>query len=437
MSTRPNVLVIAEAANPEWVSVPLVGWSLATALRDVANVHIATQIRNRDAFLRAGLREGRDFTAIDSEAVARQLWRLTQILRMGRGKGWTTGAALSALGYLYFERLLWARFGDDLKMGRFDLVHRVTPLSPTVSSPIAKHCQRAGVSFVMGPINGGLPWPKGFGAERRREREWLSYVRDVYKLMPGRSATLDAASAIIVGSRHTESEMPARVRDKCFYLPENAVDLSRFSLPPRSWPAVPETASPLRGCFIGRLVPYKGPDMLIEAAAPLMRAGRFRLDVIGDGPMAQSLKAQAEQEGVTDAITFHGQLPHHDVQDITHQADLLTFPSVREFGGGVILEAMALGVVPVVVDYGGPGELVDEAVGFKIPIGPRSDIVTALRRKLEEIAAAPTLLPTLSAAAATRVRDRFTWTAKATQITEIYEWVLARKSHESVAHQGG
>lgn len=417
--SRPRVLAIAEAANPEWVSVPLVGWSQATALRAVADVHIVTQIRNRAAFLRAGMVEGQDFTAIDSEAVAAPLHRLSGLLRMGSGKGWTMATAIAALSYPYFERQLWKQFKDRLRAGEFDLVHRITPLSPTVQSPIAAKCRAAGVPFILGPLNGGVPWPPGFDAERRREREWLSYVRGAYKLLPWRGSTLAAASAILCGSRHTQGEIPARHAEKTVWLPENAIDPDRFNLVAKQ-----ALDLPLRGCFIGRLVPYKGPDMLLEAAAPLLRDGRLVLDIIGDGPMRAGLAAQAAELGVTTAVTFHGNLPHGEVQSVAARANLLTFPSIREFGGGVVLEAMALGVVPLVVDYAGPGELVDDTVGFKVPIGGRAQIVDGLRTRLEQIAANPAPLPALAAAARTRVQQDYTWDAKARRVAQVYDRVL-------------
>lgn len=422
-TSKINALIIAEAANPEWVSVPLVGWSLYSALRSVTNAHLVTQIRNRDAILRTGLKEGEDFTAIDSEAIARPMSKFANFIQPDKGKGWTIKAAISSISYPYFEYLVWKQFGKDIKAGRYDVVHRITPVSPTASSSIARKCAKYNVPFVVGPLNGGVPWPKGFDSERRREREWLSYVRSAYKILPGRNKMLRASAAIIVGSRYTESEIPKRYREKTIYLPENAIDPDRFSLTSSQ-----SQKLPIRGCFIGRLVPYKGPDMLLEAAGPLLRSGKLVLDIIGDGPLMSSLKSTVMANDLNKAVTLHGWLEHEKVQKVAAKANLLTFPSIREFGGGVVLEAMALGIVPVIVDYAGPAELVIDGTGYKVPIGSRQQTIANFRAQLEHIVANPAALVDTAVSAKEYAHSNFTWSEKAQQIKQIYDWVQNNNS---------
>jgi glycosyltransferase involved in cell wall biosynthesis len=241
--------------------------------------------------------------------------------------------------------------------------------------------------------------------------------------MPGRRKSLEAATAIITGSRHTQSEIPLHLQDRTVYIPENGIDPKRFNKRAKQ-----DISGPLRACFIGRLVPYKGPDMLLEAAGPALHEGRLILDIVGDGPMRNELEAQVKQAGLEKSVTFHGMLDHHAVQDVAVQSNLLTFPSIREFGGGVVIEAMSLGVVPLIVDYAGPGELVGLKTGFKVPIGTRSEIVATFGAQLEAILADPSALPEMGAASQEYVQSKFTWEAKASQILDVYNWALADRS---------
>ncbi len=423
-STKPRVLIIAEAANPEWVSVPLVGWSLANALREVAHVHLVTHERNREAILRFGLVEGADFTAVNSDALVGPLLRVARAFGGKKGKGWTALTAATSLAYPYFEHLVWRQFSERIRAGEFDIVHRITPLSPTAPSSMAKKCFKAGVPFVLGPLNGGVPWPKEFAAERRAEKEWLSYVRSAYKLLPGRAATLKFASAILVASRFTESEIPKKSRDKCIYMPENGIDPGKFS---KHVPKLIEQ-KPMRACFIGRMVPYKGPDMLLEAAEPLLQSGALHLDMIGDGPLLPQLKELCAKKGLCDAVTFHGWLAHDRVQDVASQSSLLTLPSIREFGGGVVLEALAMGLAPVIVDYAGPSELVKLTSGFLVPMGSRAEIIRSLEKKLRSLVANPDLVSNTGERGREAVLAAFTWPQKAKQIAEVYDWQINGRS---------
>ena len=422
MNSRPRVLLIAEAANPEWASVPLEGWSHSRAISGLVDAHTVTQVRNRDAFVRAGLVEGRDFTVIDSEAVSRPIYTLADLLRGGAGKGWTTISAMSTLSYYYFEHLVWRRFYPQLRARRFDLVHRLTPLNPVTPSLLARRCRSIGVPFVLGPLNGGVPWPRGFDAARRREREWLSYIRNAYRVLPEHRATLRDAAAVIIGSRDTWLQVPSTSRGRCVYIPENAVDPARFPEPPARSPG-----PRLRVVFLGRLVPYKGPDMLVEAAAPLVQAGRIELTIVGDGPERPNLERMIRERGVESGVRLTGWIEQAQVHHRLAEADVMALPSIREFGGAVALEAMVCGAVPIVIRYGGPGELVTPSTGYLLEMSTRAEIVRQLRETLESIAADPGQLAARRSAGIRRVRSRFTWGAKAAQVAEVYDWVLGRR----------
>jgi hypothetical protein len=62
------------------------------------------------------------------------LYKLAVALRGGKNVGWTLQMAINYLSYLFFEWKVWNLFKDDLKQGKFDILHRITPMTPTIPS---------------------------------------------------------------------------------------------------------------------------------------------------------------------------------------------------------------------------------------------------------------------------------------------------------------
>jgi glycosyltransferase involved in cell wall biosynthesis len=205
--------------------------------------------------------------------------------------------------------------------------------------------------------------------------------------------------------------------DRMYVVP-CGVDSDRFR--PGDAPGRPGAAP--RVLTLGRLVPRKGVDTVIQAlarlpAAELVVAGgpqRARLDA---DPEVGRLRAIARAMGVAHRVTFTGQVAHDDVPALLRSADVVVSDPWYEPFGIVPLEAMACGTAVVASAVGGHLDTVADGVtGLLVP--PRDP--AALAARLDHLLAAPERRQALGRAGAARARARYSWDLIAAETEAVY-----------------
>lgn len=418
-----RVLLIAEACNPAWSSVPLIGYNLANALagHEALDVTLVTHARNRPDLNADPLGKRVPVHYVDNEFIAGPAFKLSRRIRGGETLAWSIHTALAWPSYMVFERMVFDRFRGELAAGRFDLIHRITPVTPVFGSPLTKWTD---VPMLIGPLNGGLPWPAHFDRLRKLEREWLIPLRALHAWLPYYASTFRRAAGVIAASRHTASRLPKGPGAR-YHFCENGVDPDRFPISD-AWTA-PGEGEPFRFITVGRLVPVKAIDLILRALAGSERLRGCRLTLVGDGPQRADLESLADRLGVGDRVEFTGWLGQADVAGRLRSAQAFVFPSVKEFGGAVVLEAMASALPAVVTDYGGPAEMVTPETGLRLPLGKPAEMVDSLQAAMETLAGDHALCRAMGAAAAGLVRSQYVWSAKARQVVWFYRDVLAAR----------
>jgi glycosyltransferase involved in cell wall biosynthesis len=416
--SRLRILLLGPDCNPEEVSIPYVTYSHAAALAELHDVTLVAGSSAEDALRRA---KG-PFREI--EVVRTPL--LDRIFAWGfrwAFKNNYDSQAVTAFRYPFciaFEWCAWRQFRKRIFSGEFDVALRVVPMTPSMPSPFAFFLRKGPIPFVIGPLNGGLPWPSGF-TQLKEQREWISRFRNVYRFLPFARSTYRYAAAIIAASSQTYSEFIAH-RDKLFFVPEPGI--SRLVCSPDSRSS--ESGSKLEMIFVGGLVPRKACDLALRAAALLLQSDQARFTVIGDGPERNRLEQLVKSLYIEKSVSFCGWLGHSEVLSRFRTADVFVFPSLRDNGAGVVFEALASGAVPVVVDFGGPGDIVHPQVGYKVPLTNESDMVLQMEKILANLANNRDLLSRLRQQGMSYARESLTWEAKAKSTTQVLTWVIGR-----------
>ncbi len=416
--SRLRVLILGSFCDPEAVSMPYVTYSHAAALAQLHDVTLVVGAPVEEKVRRAK-GEFRSIEVVRMPTLERiQAWAFRTIFNSN-----FDSQALTAFGMpfaLAFEWYAWRQLRRRILTGEFDVVLRILPLSAVVSSPFAFFLRKGPIPFVIGPLNGGLPWPPGF-SQLEKQKEWVSGLRGLYRYMPFARSTYRDAAAIIAASSQTCSEF-AQYRDKLFFVPENGVSRS-LCFGDRG---VSQPGDKLELLFVGGLVPRKACDLALRGAASILRNNLARFTVVGDGPERNNLEQLVKSLGIEKAVDFCGWLGHAEVLKRMRSADVLVFPSVRDFGGGVVFEALACGAVPVVADFGGPGDIVHPEIGYKVPVTNEGDLVVHIEKALDELVRDRSLLERLRQQGLAYAREGLTWDAKAQDTTRVLEWVLQR-----------
>lgn len=184
-----------------------------------------------------------------------------------------------------------------------------------------------------------------------------------------------------------------------------------------------EIASPPYVLFVGRLVPYKGLNVLLDAIAMLHSDVEFR--IVGSGPHQTELQAQAQHLGIADKVTFIGRVGEHQLQVLMEGAAIFCLPSINrlEAFGVVLLEAMRAGRAVISTDIPGSGVPWVNATGVNVPVNdPRS-----LAEAIDRLLANPKEISRLGQDARSRFKKDFSRTVMTKNFLCLYQQLIEKR----------
>jgi D-inositol-3-phosphate glycosyltransferase len=290
------------------------------------------------------------------------------------------------------------------------------------------HFWMSGIASLVGARDLGLPVVQTFHAlgtvKRRHQGAADTSPTGRLRLEAALGRRVDGIVATC--SDEVDELMRMGARREAVDVVPCGVDLGLFT---DSGPSLPRTGL-RRLVTIGRLVERKGVETVIEALAALedtelLVAGGPELTALDDDPHVRRLRDVAARHGVTDRVTFLGQVLREDVPRLLRSADVVvTVPWYEPFGI-VPLEAMACGRPVVASAVGGLTDTVTSGVTGELVPPRRPDLLAVA---LERLLSDELRLMRYGRAAVVRARSRYGWSRIALETERVYRRLLERRA---------
>ena len=412
--SKLNVLISAYACNPRATleSHPgeaILGWNLIKQISRFHNTRIITQQSNKEDIEAELKRSNID----DLNFIYVGMAKIFSILLFNyfgiRIYYW-----IWQIKSYFTARALKKKFD-------FDLFHQITFSNDWMPSYIGAY---SGLPFIWGPVGGGQKVPRKLRRElpaRVRINEWArSVFQWFWRQTPSRERCARKAKAILVCNNDTRNKFSKKT-ESIYDFPVNGIYLQDY--PSRA--IKKQESGKFNILFAGRLVAIKGILMGIRAFHLFSQKNTESLmTIVGDGPDEERIKDLIRELGLEEKIELIPWLSQNELFELMGKSDVFLFPSLRDGGGAVLVEAMASECPVIGLDIGGPGVYIQDEFGFKILPVDSESVIHGIADALEKLYLNIDLREKMGKAALRRVEEQFQWDHLGEKLQNIYSDVI-------------
>lgn len=408
MSKR--ILMIAYACDPEGTGEHWLGWGWVLEAAKYGQVDLVTTPKARATIL-SHLGSNHQIRPHFVE-ISPFLRRISE--KLGGFAAWVRKYA--------WQRQAWKRVRQLHADEPFDIVHQTT--FHTFRIPFL--AAQLPIPSVWGPIAGGESVPPGFGRflDSQRGSEALRAIANRISLwIPSVRKSLCNSSVIWASNGVTADFLGEFGAGKTMIVHPNALRIEDADAPQLTGPA-PD--APFTLLYVGNCVETRALPIVLEALQSAQLKCQWRLQIVGTGPAISNWKKQVQRMRLCANVEFIGPVQRSLLDVYYSNAHVLVFPAMRDAGGSALLEAMSKGLPVACLDWGGPGEMVDEGSGLRIPVTSPEATVTAFARGLERLAIDNEWRQQLACNGLARARTCFKWEAKGEILRQTYNDLISQ-----------
>ncbi|HMD85559.1 MAG TPA: glycosyltransferase family 4 protein [Terriglobia bacterium] len=327
---------------------------------------------------------------------------------------------------------------------KFDAFHHVTYANDWMASYVGALLP---VPYLRGPGGGAHRTPKAFLKEysftARLWERFRTLMQWVLRHDPIYLRGQRRARVILLCNREATDAVPPRLKSKVQLFPVNGIsaeDLRIFSGTNGKGNSATAPDQDRKGLSnadfqvfsAGKLLGLKGYPLAIRAFGLFAQHhADVKFTIVGDGPERVRLEGLVRNLGLERQVRLEKWMPRPELLHLMRHADTFLFPSLRDGGGAVVVEAMAAGIPVICMDLAGPGMHVTEECGIKIPARSPDETTELMARALERLYRDRKLCAKMGQAGRARAEQVYSWDHLGERLLRIYEEVLGAPSQEA------